>query len=57
MVQGFPKKTPFSQNLKSIPNLLSNEKEGKIVENNDFSYFTKRESFMVNAVDACKSAD
>ena len=31
MVQGFPKKTPVSQNFKNIPDLLSDDKECKIM--------------------------
>ena len=36
--------------LKNIPDLLSDEKKGKIIENIDFLYFSNRASFMGNPV-------
>ena len=47
---GFPKKGARFSNLKNIPDLLSDEKESKIMENIDFSYFSNRASFMGNPV-------
>ena len=38
-VQGFPKKDARFSKLQNIPDLLSDEKEGKIMENIDFTYF------------------
>ena len=49
---GFPKKDARFSKLKNIPDLLSDEKDGKIMENIDFSYFSNRASFMGNPV--CK---
>ena len=46
---GFPKIDARFSKLKSIPDLLSDEKEGKIVEN--FSYLSNRATFMGNPVD------
>ena len=34
--------------MKNIPDLLSYDKEGKIIENIDFEYFCNRASFMGN---------
>ena len=48
--QGFPKKTLFISILKNIPDLLSDGKECKIIENIDFEYFSNRASFMGNSV-------
>ena len=36
--------------LKNILNLLSYDREGKIIENIDFKYLSKRASFMRNPV-------
>ena len=47
---GFPKKDARYPKLKNIPDLLSDEKEGKLMENNDFSYLRYRASFMGNPV-------
>ena len=47
---GFPKKDARFSKLKNIPYLLSDEKEGKIMENINFSYFINRASFMGNSV-------
>ena len=48
---GFPKKRPFLK-VKDIANLLSDDKEGQIIKNIDFLYFSSRASFMGNPV--CK---
>ena len=42
--------------LKNIPNLLSDDKERKIIQNIDFSYFSNRVSFMENHVSATARA-
>ena len=47
---GFPKKDARFSKLENIPDLLSDEKDGKIMENIDFSYFSNRASFMGNPV-------
>ena len=47
-VQGFPKNRPFL--IINIPNLLSDDKEGKIKFDIDFSFFINRASFMRNPV-------
>ena len=39
IIQGVPKRRPFLK-TQSTPDLLSDEKEGKIIENIDFSYFS-----------------
>ena len=39
---GFPN---VSKKMKNIPDLLSYDKEGKIIENIDFEYFCNRASF------------
>ena len=51
MIQGFPKKDTRFFKLKNISDLLSDENEGKIKDNIDFSYFSNRVSFMGNPVD------
>ena len=48
-----PKKDARFSKPKNISDPLSDEKEGKIIENIDFSYFSNRESFMGNHVDGC----
>ena len=50
---GFPKKTARFPKLENIPDLLSDEKEWKIMENIDFTYFSNRASFMRNPVLLC----
>ena len=47
---GFPKK--FSK-LKNIPDQLSDDREGEIIENVDFKYSSNGASFMGNPVPAC----
>ena len=47
---GFPKKDARLSKLKNIPDLLIGEKEGKIMKNIDFSYFSNRATFMANPV-------
>ena len=47
---GFPKKDARFSKLKNIPDLLSDEKDGKIMENINFSHFSNRSSFMGNPV-------
>ena len=47
---GFPKKDARYPKLKNIPDLLSDEKESKIMENIDSSYFSNQESLMGNPV-------
>ena len=51
-VQGFPQKDARFSKLKIIPDLLSPEKEGKIMEIIDPSYLSHRASFMGNSVTA-----
>ena len=46
---GFPLKDARFPKLKNIPDLLSDDKEGKI-KNNDLKYFSNRASFMGNPV-------
>ena len=48
-----PKKDARFSKPKNISDPLSDEKEGKIIENIDFSYFSNRASFMGNHVDGC----
>lgn len=40
LVQGFPEKMPVSQNQTNIPDQVSYEKKGKIMENINFDYFS-----------------
>ena len=44
---GLPK-TAIHKNLKIIPNLLSDDREDKIIENIDFIYFSNQASFIGN---------
>ena len=41
---GFPKKDARFSKIKNIPDLLSDDKEGKIMRNSDFRYFSNRAS-------------
>ena len=41
--------------LKDNPNLISNEKEGKIIEDIDSSYLSNRASFIGNPESICSS--
>ena len=50
---GLPKKDARFSKLKNIPDLLSDAKDGRKMENIDFSYFSNRASFMGNPV--CQS--
>ena len=47
---GFPKKDARLSKLKNIPDQLSDEKDNKIMENFDFSFFSNRASLMGNPV-------
>ena len=47
---GFPIKDARFSKLKNILFLLSDEKEGNIIENIDFKYLSNRASFMGNPV-------
>ena len=49
-IAGFTKKDACFPKLKNIPNLHSDDGEGKIIENIDFQYFSNRVSFMGNPV-------
>ena len=51
----FPKKGACFSKLKDNPDLISNEKEGKIIEDIDFSYLSNRASFMGNPESICSS--
>ena len=44
-------KDPSFSKLKKMPNLPSDNREGKILENIDIKYFSYRASFMGNPVD------
>ena len=47
---GFPKQDACFSKVKKIyiPDLLSDDREGKIIENIDFEYLSNRASFMVH---------
>ena len=47
---GFPKKNYRFWKLNNIPDLLGDEKDNKIMENFDFSFFSNRASLMGNRV-------
>ena len=47
---GFPKKDARFSKLKNIPDILSDDKEGKITENIEYKYFSNRASFLGNPV-------
>ena len=49
---GFPIKDARFSKLKNILFLLSDEKEGNIIENIDFKYLSNRASFMGNPVNS-----
>ena len=55
-VQGFPKKTPVFSKIKNVPDLLSDDKEGKIIYNIDFKHFSNRASFLGNPVSICEAS-
>ena len=48
---GFPKKDARFSKLKNIPDQLSDDREGEMMENVDFKYSSNRASFMGNPVD------
>ena len=53
--KGFSKKDGRFLKLKNISDLLCYQKEGKIMENIDFSYFSNLASFIGNPVEKQKS--
>ena len=51
VVQGFPKKRrPILKNEKNMPDLLSDDREGKIIEISTLNYLSNRASFWGNPV-------
>ena len=50
MSSTFPINDARFSKMKNIPDLLSDERKGRIIENIDFKYLSNRASFMGNTV-------